>query len=128
LGKGFAFVGKQYKLIVGNKEFFIDLLFYNYILKRFIVIELKTCEFKPEHFGQISFYVTAVDNDIKRDDDKETIGLLICKSKDTTVVEYALSNNKKPLGVAEYKFTQLNNELIAYLPSELELVEILKNN
>jgi predicted nuclease of restriction endonuclease-like (RecB) superfamily len=115
LGKGFAFVGRQYKVIVGGDEFFLDLLFYNYILKRFVVVELKTINFKPEHAGQLGFYMTVVDKEVKQDDDKETIGLLICKSKNKTVVEYALSGNKKPLGVAEYKF----------LPGVKELEEVV---
>lgn len=125
LGKGFAFVGRQKKLIIGEKEFFIDLLFYNYILKRFIVIEVKTVEFSPEHFGQISFYVTAINKDMKAKTDKETIGLLICKSKDNTVVEYALSNNNKPLGVAEYKLNQISKKISDYLPSEDDLKAVL---
>ncbi|MCK9474421.1 MAG: PDDEXK nuclease domain-containing protein [Candidatus Muirbacterium halophilum] len=125
LGKGFAFVGRQKKIIVGEQEFFIDLLFYNYILKRFVVIELKTVEFLPEHFGQISFYVTAVDKNIKGIDDKETIGLLICKSKNNTVVEYALANNSKPLGVAEYKFKEISKDISEFLPSEKELKEAI---
>lgn len=128
LGKGFAFVGKQKKLVVGQKEFFIDLLFYNYVLKRFIVIEIKTVEFSPEHFGQISFYVTAVDKDIKGIDDNETIGLLICKSKDNTVVEYALTNNSKPLGVAEYTFEQISQDLSKFLPTEEELQEVIRKS
>jgi len=126
LGKGFAFIGRQKKIVVGEKEFFIDLLFYNFILKRFIVIEIKTVEFEPEHFGQISFYVTAIDKDIRRADDNETIGLLICKSKDRTVVEYALSNNKKPLGVAEYQSKKIIDDLGKFLPSKIDLEAIVK--
>jgi predicted nuclease of restriction endonuclease-like (RecB) superfamily len=127
LGKGFAFVGKQYKIVVGGEDFFIDLLFYNYILKRFIVIELKTTEFKPEHIGQIGFYITAIDKNIKTNTDKDTIGLLICKSKNKTIVEYALSNNKKALGVAQY-FSKLPKEVLEYLPNELDLKNIVNSN
>ena len=126
LGKGFAFVGRQKKITIGGDEFFIDLLFYNYVLKRFIVIEIKTSKFKPEHLGQISFYINAIDKDIKGEHDKETIGLLICKSKNKTVVEYALSNNKKPLGVAEYYLKDFPVEIKNYLPSERDLEEVLK--
>ena len=117
-GRGFAFVGKQYKIVVGDDEFFIDLLFYNYILKRFVVIELKITDFKPEYIGQIGFYMTAVDKQIKTETDKETIGLIICKSKNKTVVEYALANSDRPTGVAEYKLTQLPAEIAEVLPDE----------
>ena len=113
LGKGFAFVGKQFKLEVGGQEFFIDLLFYNYILNRFIVIELKNTDFKPEYVGQISFYLTAINKTIKTKTDKESIGLIICKGKNNkTVLEYSLENVKKPIGVAEYKImTELGDRL-----------------
>jgi predicted nuclease of restriction endonuclease-like (RecB) superfamily len=124
LGKGFAFIGKEYKLTVGGQEFFVDLLFYNYILRRFVVVELKTTDFKPEYSGQIEFYMTAIDRDIKTEGDKSTIGLIICKSKNNTVVEYALSSSLQPTGVAEYKlFSELPEEFKRYLPSEEELKE-----
>lgn len=126
LGKGFAFIGKQYKLTVEEQEFFIDLLFYNYILKRFVVIELKTAEFKPEYAGQIGFYIAVIDKDIKKDEDKATIGLIICKSKNNTVVEYALANSSKPMGVAEYKLSELPKDIAEYLPSQEELKNIFK--
>jgi hypothetical protein len=122
LGKGFAFVGRQYKLTVGAQEFFVDLLFYNYILKRFIVIELKTTDFKPEYVGQVGFYITAIDRDIKTNEDGATIGLIVCRSKNDTVVEYALANSSKPTGVAEYKLlSELPKEIQEYLPTENEL-------
>jgi len=122
LGKGFAFVGKQHKLTIGGQEFFIDLLFYNYILKRFVVIELKTTEFKPEYIGKIGFYITAIDRDIKKEEDELTIGLIICRSKNDTVVEYALANSNKPTGVAEYKLlSDLPKDIQEYLPTENEL-------
>jgi hypothetical protein len=122
LGKGFAYVGKQYKLMVGGQEFFIDLLFYNYILKRFVVVELKNTEFSPEYVGQIGFYITAIDRDIKSNEDKETIGLMICRSKNNTVVEYALANSNRPTGVAEYKLlSELPDEIRQFLPSENDL-------
>lgn len=126
LGKGFAFVGRQKKMIVGGEEFYIDLLFYNYILKRFIVIEIKTNLFKPEHLGQLNFYLNVIDTDFKTSDDKETIGLLICKSKNETVVEYALINNKNPLGIAQYKLSKLPIGIEKYFPSQNELKEVLK--
>lgn len=126
-GKGFAFIGKQYKLNIGGQEFFIDLLFYNYILKRFVIIELKTTEFKPEYVGQIGFYITAIDKNVKTKGDKETIGLIICKSKNKIVVEYALENSKKPTGVAEYKLSDLPADVIACFPSEEHIKSITKN-
>lgn len=126
LWKGFAFVWKQYKLTVGNKEFYIDLLFYHYILKRFIVIELKTTEFKPEHIGQLGFYMTAVDQQVKIDEDNATIGLIICKTKDKTVVEYALNTSNQPMGVAEYVFSQLPAEFAKYLPDSDDLTMIME--
>ena len=120
-GKGFAFVGKQYKMLVGGDEFFVDLLFYNYLLKRFVIIELKTTEFKPEYMGQISFYMTVVDRQIKTESDGSTIGLIICKSKNQTVVEYALSSSQKPTGIAEYKLADLPPEISSVLPDEERL-------
>ena len=126
LGKGFAFVGKQKKLMIGGDEFFIDLLFYNFILKRFVIIEIKTTKFKPEHLGQLSFYINAIDRDFKTNSDKETIGLLICKSKNKTVVEYALQNNKQALGVAEYSLSELPQDVKECMPSEDELERVLK--
>ncbi len=128
LGKGFAFIGKQYKLTVKEQEFFIDLLFYNYILKRFVAIELKTTEFKPEYAGQIGFYITVIDKDVKKDEDKSTIGLIICKSKNSTVVEYALANSSKPMGVAEYKLSELPKDIAEYLPSQEELKNVFKES
>jgi len=117
LGRGFAFVGKQFKLDVGNQEFFIDLLFYNYILNRFIIIELKNTDFKPEYVGQLSFYVSAVNRNIKGKKDKDSVGLLICKGKNKTIVECSLENIKGPIGVAEYKIiSELSKDLKNFLP------------
>ena len=119
-------MGRQYKLTVGNQEFYIDLLFYHYILKRFVVVELKTTEFKPEHIGQLGFYMTAIDQQVKMPDDKATIGLIICKTKENTVVEYALNTSNQPMGVAEYAFTQLPSEFAEYLPNADEVSLLLK--
>ena len=113
LGAGFAFVGRQFRLEVGEEEFFIDLLFYHVRLKCYVVVELKAAKFKPEHAGQLNFYLSAVDAQIKSPDDKPTIGLLLCKSKDRLVAEYALSGIEKPMGVAEY-------ELVRALPEPLD--------
>jgi len=128
LGKGFAFVGRQYKLEVGGQEFFVDLLFYNYILKRFIVIELKAGEFKPEYTGQIGFYITAIDRQVKSESDKDTIGLIICKTKNKTMVEYALSTTNKPTGVAEYKLKDLPENISDYLPNDEEIQQIINQS
>jgi len=123
LGAGFAFVGRQVLLDVGGDEFFIDLLFYHLKLRCYVVIELKGGKFKPEHLGQLSFYLTAVDAQIKHPQDNPTIGLLLCKSKNKVVAEYALRQNNQPLGVAEYKLIEsLPPELATDLPS-IEQIE-----
>ena len=113
LGAGFAFVGRQVLLDVGGDEFFIDLLFYHLKLRCYVVIELKGGKFKPEHLGQLGFYLTAVDRQVKNENDNPTIGLLLCKSKNKVVAEYALGDKTQPMGIAEYK-------LLASLPAELQ--------
>lgn len=123
LGAGFAFVGRQVLLDVGGDEFFIDLLFYHLKLRCYVVIELKAGKFKPEHLGQLGFYLTAVDEQVKHSHDNPTIGLLLCKSKNKVVAEYALRQNTQPLGVAEYKLIEsLPPELATDLPS-IEQIE-----
>ncbi len=123
LGAGFAFVGRQVLLNVGGDEFFIDLLFYHLKLRCYVVIELKGGKFKPEHLGQLSFYLTAVDAQIKHAQDAPTIGLLLCKSKNKIVAEYALRDNSQPIGVAEYQLVEsLPPELQTSLPS-IEQIE-----
>ena len=122
LGSGFAFVGRQYKLIVGGDEFKIDLLFYHIKLKCYVVVELKATSFKPEHAGKLSFYTSAIDGELKNSDDNPTIGILICKSKNNTVVEYALRDINKPLGISEYQLTEiLPKEYKSSLPSIEEI-------
>jgi predicted nuclease of restriction endonuclease-like (RecB) superfamily len=106
LGAGFAFVGRQVLLDVGGDEFFIDLLFYHLKLRCYVVIELKAGPFKPEHTGKLGFYLSAVDAQVKHPDDQPTIGLLLCKSKNSVVAEYALKDSNKPIGVAEYQLVQ----------------------
>lgn len=113
LGAGFAFVGRQFRLEVGGDEFFIDLLFYHTRLKCYVVVELKATAFKPEHAGQLNFYLATVDAQIKAPDDKPTIGLLLCKKQNRLVAQYALSGIDKPIGVAEY-------ELMRALPEPLD--------
>jgi predicted nuclease of restriction endonuclease-like (RecB) superfamily len=123
LGAGFAFVGRQVLLDVAGDEFFIDLLFYHLKLRCYVVIELKGGKFKPEHLGQLSFYLTAVDEQVKHSQDAPTIGLLLCKSKNKVVAEYALRNVNKPLGVADYQLVEsLPPELQTSLPS-IEQIE-----
>lgn len=126
LGAGFAFVGRQFRLEVEGDEFFIDLLFYHTRLKCYIVVELKAVAFKPEHAGQLNFYLAAVDAQIKAPDDKPTIGLLLCKTKKRLVAEYALSGMDKPMGVAEYQLVRaLPEPLDTCLPTIEELEENL---
>lgn len=123
LGAGFAFVGRQVLLDVGGDEFFIDLLFYHLKLRCYVVIELKSGKFKPEHLGQLGFYLTAVDTQVKSEHDNPTIGLLLCKSKNKVVAEYALRDNAQPLGIAEYKLLEsLPESLQTSLPS-IEQIE-----
>jgi len=113
LGAGFAFVGRQVHLEVGGDDFFIDLLFYHLKLRCYMVIELKAEKFKPEHLGQLSFYLTAVDMQVKAEQDNPTIGLLLCKNKNKVVAEYALRDSTLPMGIAEY-------QLIESLPEPLQ--------
>lgn len=123
LGAGFAFVGRQVLLNVGGEEFFIDLLFYHLKLRCYVVIELKATDFKPEHTGQLSFYLTAVDSQVKAVEDGPTIGLLLCKSKNRVVAEYALRDTNRPIGVAEYQLVEaLPKEFERSLPS-IEMIE-----
>lgn len=113
LGAGFAYVGRQVHLEVGGDDFFIDLLFYHLSLRCYVVVELKAGEFQPEHAGKLSFYLSAVDAQMKTAQDNSTIGLLLCKSKNRVVAEYSLRDSNKPIGVAEY-------QLIQALPADLE--------
>ena len=118
LGTGFAFLGNQYHLNVGGEDFYVDLLFYNLNLRCYVVIELKTGEFKPEYAGQLNFYLSAVDGILKKDRDYPSIGLLLCKSKNDLVAEYTLKDMSKPMGVSAYKVTSsLPEELQRQLPS-----------
>ena len=123
LGAGFAFVGRQVLLNVGGDEFFIDLLFYHLKLRCYVVVELKGGKFKPEHLGQLGFYMTAVDKQVKHELDNPTIGLLLCKSKNKVVAEYALGDKTQPMGIAEYKLIEsLPDPLKTSLPS-IEQIE-----
>lgn len=123
LGAGFAFVGRQVHLEVGGDDFYIDLLFYHLKLRCYVVIELKAGPFRPEHAGQLNFYLSAVDAQMRGEHDNPSIGLLLCKSKNRVVVEYALRDTRKPMGVAEYQLMEsLPEELQTSLPS-IEAIE-----
>ncbi|MEO1403034.1 MAG: PDDEXK nuclease domain-containing protein [Cyanobacteria bacterium J06635_1] len=118
LGVGFAFVGSQYPLKVGSQDYEVDLLFYHLKLRCFVVIDLKMGEFEPEFSGKMNFYVTALDETMKHPDDQPTIGMILCKSKDQTVAEYALRDINKPIGVATHRFgRELPKTLRDSLPS-----------
>jgi predicted nuclease of restriction endonuclease-like (RecB) superfamily len=131
LGTGFAFVGSQYHLEVGGDDFYIDLLFYHLKLRCYIVIDLKTTNFKPEYSGKMSFYVSVVDDLLRHPDDKPTIGIILCKSRNQTVAEYALRDVNKPIAVSQYKHElpeSLQNVLpsIEQLEAELATIEIIE--
>ena len=122
LGKGFAFIGRQYAVEVGGTEYFMDLLFYHVILKCYVVVELKNKKFIPEYAGKLNFYLSAVDSLIKRDDDNPTIGLLLCRDKNAIEVEFALRDMQKPMGVSEYTLTEnLPDNLKSALPTVAEI-------
>lgn len=122
LGAGFAYIGKQIPIQVSEREFFLDLLFYHTQLHSYVVVELKTVEFEPEHAGKLNFYIKAIDEQLRKKGDKPTIGILLCKSKDKVVVEYSLSDIHKPMGVSEYHLTQsLPDDLKSSLPSIEEI-------
>ena len=106
LGRDFLFIDQEYKVQVGNSDFYIDLLFFHRGLQCLVAFELKVDKFKPEHLGQLNFYLEALDRDVKRSNENASIGVLLCKDKDSEVVEYALSRSLSPTVVAEYK-TQL---------------------
>ena len=122
LGVGFAFVGSQVPIEVGRKDFYIDLLFYHLRLRCFVVIDLKTGDFEPEHAGKMNFYLSAVDDSLRHEDDQPSIGLILCKHRDRVIVEYSLRDTKKPIGVSAYKLTErLPNKFARSLPSVQQL-------
>ncbi len=128
LGAGFSFISRQYKLIVEGDDFYIDLLFYHVHLHSYVVVELKAVKFKPEFAGKLNFYVSAVDGLLKTEFDNPTIGILICKSKNKTVVEYTLKDIHKPIGVSEYTITQnLPDKFKSSLPTIEEFEAELDN-
>lgn len=128
MGSDFAFMGNQYRMIVEGDEFFIDLLLYHRRLRSMIAIDLKVVKFKPGFIGQMQFYLTALDEQIKEDHENPSIGIIICKEKNRTIVEYALKDVNKPIGVATYTIKDsLPESMKNYLPSAEEIAERLES-
>jgi predicted nuclease of restriction endonuclease-like (RecB) superfamily len=129
LGTGFAYVGRQVPMMVGDKEFFLDLLFYHLKLRAYVIIELKATSFIPEYAGKLSFYLSATNDLLKHPSDNPTIGMLVCKDKNNVVAEYALKNINKPIGVSEYQLTKLfPSDFESSLPSIEEIEKQLQDN
>ena len=129
LGKGFAFIGRQYELQIGNKTRYLDLLFYHIKLKCFVVIELKGGEFEPEFAGKMNYYLSAVDDILKTETDNPTIGIILCKSKDKIDVEYALRDFGKPIGVSNFTITEnIPSNLKSELPTVKQIEDELTKN
>lgn len=127
MGGYFCYVGNQYRIEVDDKEYFIDLLLYHRKLKSLVAIELKIGEFTPEFAGKMQFYLSLLDNEIKLEGENASIGIIICKSKNRTIVEYALKDTKKPIGVSTYKMTSaLPKQLSQHLPSKEEIIKKLR--
>lgn len=127
-GNDFAFMGRQFRLELDDKEYFVDLLFYHRKLKSMIAIELKANAFKPEHSQQLSWYLHLLDKTVKYPEDNPSIGILLCKSKSKITVEYALELVNRPMGVATYTYTQLPEEIAKYLPTENDLRQMLEDS
>jgi predicted nuclease of restriction endonuclease-like (RecB) superfamily len=128
LGHGFAFVGRQYHIEVGNNDFYIDLLFYHLELRCFIVIDLKKGKFKPDYAGKMNFYCNIIDEKLKKEEDQQTIGLILCQDKDKVLAEYSLRGINKPIGVSEYELTRaLPDKLKSVLPSIEEIEKELES-
>ena len=129
LGKGFAFVAQQYRFAIAENDYAIDLLFYHIRLKCYVVIELKNTKFIPEYAGKINFYLSAIDSLLKAEDDKPTIGLLLCRDKNNIEAEFALRDLNKPIGISEFQLTEiLPEELKSSLPTIEEIENELKNS
>lgn len=126
LGKGFAFVGRQYPLQVGNKERRIDLLFYHIKMHCYVVIDIKMGEFEPEHAGKMNFYLSAIDNLLKTERENPSIGIILCKSKNSLDVEYTIQDMKKPMGISEFTFNELPKTIQQNMPTVEELENELK--
>ena len=118
MGKGFAFLGQQYHMEVGNQDYYLDLLFFHTQLNCYFIIELKIDDFKPEYAGKLNFYLNAADDLLRQPNQNPTIGLLLCKSANKVVAEYSLKDSNKPIGVATYQL----------LPKEESLIELLSRD
>ena len=128
LGTGFAFLGNQFHLTVGNEDYYLDLLFYNTRLHCYVVVELKTGKFKPEYAGKLNFYLSAIDDMLKNESDKPSIGILLCKEKDKLTVDYALRDINKPIGVSEYRLSDfVPKEFADTLPSAEDIEKRIMN-
>jgi predicted nuclease of restriction endonuclease-like (RecB) superfamily len=126
MGGAFTFMGSQYRLEVGGDEFFIDLLLFHRKLRSLVAVELKVGKFQPEFLGKMQFYLTALDRQVRQENENPSIGIILCKEKNRTVVEYALYDAHKPIGVATYEMTQtLPKELKGLLPSPEEIAGLL---
>lgn len=126
LGAGFAFVGRQYHLEIGGQDFFIDLLFYHLKLRSYVVVELKTGAFKPADAGQLNFYLSAIDDQLRHPADNPTIGLILCKDRNRMIAEYALRDIQKPMGISEYRLVEaIPEDLKTSLPTIEELEQEL---
>lgn len=126
LGKGFAFVGRQYELQVGHKERRLDLLFYHLKMHCYVVIDLKMGEFEPEYAGKMNYYLSAVDKILKTEQDNPSIGIILCKSKDALEVEFTLQDLNKPMGISEFTFNELPQNVQSNMPTVEELENELK--
>lgn len=122
LGKGFSFVGNQYKVSTESEDYYIDLLFYHLELRCYVVVELKNTKFKPEYIGQLGFYVTAINETLKKETDNPTIGLLLCKNKDKITANWSLKSSNVPIGISSFELKNyFNEEVIDKLPTEDEI-------
>jgi hypothetical protein len=128
MGGMFSFVGSQYRLDVAGKEYFIDLLLFHRRLRLLVAVDLKIGEFQPEHIGKMQFYLAVLDDTVRLEGESPSIGILICKSKDRTIVEYALKESSKPIGIATYKIvTSVPDELRNDLPAPEQIAKLLSD-
>lgn len=128
LGQGFAFIGNQYHIELEGEDYYLDLLFYHVKLKCYVVIELKTGKFKPEHAGKMNFYLNLMDRQVKDSSDNPTIGLILCEDKKGITVEYAIEGINKPMGISQFKLTEkLPDQLKQYLPTAEELTKLVED-
>lgn len=128
LGYGFCFIGRQYRLALGEKEYFVDLLFYHRFLKALVAVDLKVRGFEPEHAGQMDFYLNVLNDKERAPDDRPSIGIILCAEKSDVEVEYALRSKTNPIGVAEYRLQNtLPSELQGKLPSARQFADVIRS-